>query len=149
MLLRVLEPEWHDEAGPLAVGFEDRGKPYESLSFFVASMATPSHALSELAKYKRAKELCGTKNRQPTPTEMYACGYRVSRTPSRLAIEMIRATAPLGADRQVSIKREGDDEIRVDGHLNLRNARFYAQTLAAESTILSWHETFPAGPASR
>jgi hypothetical protein len=141
VLLRVLEPEWWDESGPLAVGFEDLGKPYESLSFFVARMATPMEGMAQLAIWGRAKKLCGSGRRPPTPEEMYQRGYRVSRTPARFVLEMIEATACEDPGKRVRIKPEADGEIRTDGHINLHNGKHYCQLLAAQSHLLTQDET--------
>ena len=146
MLLRLLEPDQWDETGPLAVGFEDRAKPYESLSFYVETMTTPAQVMRSIAQYGRAKALCKTGKRPPTPEAMYSHGYRLSRTPAGLVLAMVKETASIKLDKQISIKKEGDGDIRNDGHLNLRNGKAYSQTLAANSSLLSMSETFPPEP---
>lgn len=70
VVYRVIDPEHRDEQGPLAVAFEDRDKPYEGQSFFVASAASPEDALNALARFNRAKKVCRVKDRPATPREM-------------------------------------------------------------------------------
>jgi hypothetical protein len=86
---RVIDPEHRDENGPLAIAFQDPGKDYASLSFFVERAATPSDALAILSQFSRAKKLCGTRGTPPSAEQMYDHGYRVARLPAKFILKAI------------------------------------------------------------
>jgi hypothetical protein len=131
---RVIDPEHRDENGPLAIAFEDPGKEYASLSFFVASAAPARYALSSLARFDRAKVVCNTGNAEPSPEQMYNHGYRVARIPASFILKAIESTGSNA--RSVAIKKHGKDDYNNKGHLNLLNGRYYAQTLAGNSGLV-------------
>lgn len=140
VLYRVIDPDHRDQNKVLAAASEDPGKTYESLSLFVARNANPAEALAALAPFKRAKALCGTRKRPPTPREMYEHGYRVVSVPASLILDAIESTQR--APRPLSIQPESGNDFRNDGHLNLLNGRFYSFLLSKNSTLLSEAETF-------
>ena len=54
---RVIDPEHRDENGPMAIEFEDPDRNYESLSFFVASVATPRMARCSREVFPRKRNM--------------------------------------------------------------------------------------------
>ncbi len=136
---RVIDPEHRDEQGPMAIAFEDPGKPYEAQSFFVASVASPEDALNALAGFARAKKICRVTNRPATPREMYANGYRVAAIRAVFILEAVEKTR--GRSNAIEIIPSSGEDFAPNGHLNLRNAKHYGASLAKASTILSEDET--------
>jgi hypothetical protein len=138
---RVIDPEHRDDNGPLAIAFQDPGTEYESLSFFVATVATPCSALSALARFDRAKSFCNTGNSELSPDQMYDVGYRVARIPASFILAAIEATSM--NEKPISIKKHKNDDCNNKGHLNLLNGRFYVQILAKDSglVVLNREET--------
>ena len=131
---RVIDPEHRDDNGPLAIAFQDPDTEYESLSFFVATVATPCFTLSYLARFRRAKSVCNTGDFEPSPGQMYDCGYRIARIPAAFILGAIDSTR--SHERPIAIKKHGNDDYNNKGHLNLLNGRFYAQTLAKRSGLV-------------
>ena len=139
VLYRVIDPEHRDERGPLAIAFEDPGKPYEGQSSFVACEACPLDALNALAKYSRAKKICGVIDRPATPREMYSKGYRVAAIRAELILEAIEKTQ--GSPHPMAIIPATGEDYAIGGHIDLRNAKHYGASLARGSTILTEDET--------
>jgi hypothetical protein len=135
----VIDPEHRDERGPLAIAFEDPGKPYAGQSFFVASEARPSDALNALAGFSRAKKLCGVHGRAVTPEEMYANGYRVAAIRGELILTAIEKTQ--GRPNPLAIIPVSGEDYAANGHIDLQNARHYGASLAKAALILSEDET--------
>jgi hypothetical protein len=128
---RVIDPEHRDENGPQPIAFEDPGKNYSSVSLFVATVATPCDALAAIAPYSRAKTVC-KKATTPTPAEMLERGYRVARIPAAFILQAIAATK--SNQRPLAIAQKNHHDYQENGHLDLHNGKFYAQTLASEKS---------------
>jgi hypothetical protein len=148
-LYRAIDPDHRvpdDLWAVYPVAFEDFGKSYESLSFFVGSKAPPSRALVALAPYRRAKKACKLTDREPTAGEMIAAGYTVARVSASFVLSLI--TESRGGQRPITIKREGNDDYAENGHLNLHNGRFAAQRLAdkANGTVVLSKQEILHGP---
>jgi hypothetical protein len=139
IVYRVIDPEHRDDRGPLAIAFEDPEKPYEGQSFFVASEASPLDALKALAKFSRAKKICGVTDRPATPREMFLHGYRVAAIRAELILDAIESTQ--GRPHPIAIIDSSGDDYAPNGHMDLRNAKHYGASLARGSTILSEDET--------
>ena len=145
LVYRVIDPEHRDERGPLAIAFEDPNKPYEGQSFFVARAARPLDALNALAKFARARKLCGTANRPATPREMYLNGYRIAAIPAAFLLEAIAKTSR--NPQPIAIIAASGEDYGPDGHMDLRNARHYGASLARASTILPEADTLDERPS--
>jgi hypothetical protein len=139
IVYRVIDPEHRDDRGPLAIAFEDPGKSYAGQSFFVASEARPLDALNALAKFARAKKICGVKDRPATPREMYLNGYRVAAIRAELIVEAIESTQE--RPHPIAIIESSGEDYAPGGHMDLRNAKHYGASLARASTILDEDET--------
>jgi hypothetical protein len=139
IVYRVIDPEHLDDRGPLAIAFEDPGKSYECQSFFVASGARPLDALNALARFPRAKKICGVTGRPATPREMYLNGYRVAAIRAELILDAIDGTRE--RPHPITINESSGDDYAPNGHIDLRNAKHYVASLARGSTILSKDET--------
>jgi hypothetical protein len=139
IVYRVIDPEHRDDRGPLAIAFEDPGKPYEGQSFFVAREARPLDALNAPAKFTRAKKICGVTDRPATPGEMYLNGYRVAAIQGEFILDAIEKTR--GRSHPIAIIESSGEDFAPGGHMDLRNAKHYGISLARESMILSEDET--------
>jgi hypothetical protein len=50
-------------------------------SFYLARVVGPRETLASFARFRGVRRQCGTGDRDPTPEEMYAAGYRIVELP--------------------------------------------------------------------
>jgi hypothetical protein len=123
VLLRRLDPQLWDvnqnEAFPDA--FEDPGKNYKELSFYVERcVASPIELLKLSAHYSAVMKSCGTSPDPPTVEQMLLAGYGVARVPASVIKELNLNVKPTS----------GGDEIDELGHVNVVDGRRYGIALA-------------------
>lgn len=109
---------------------------YEKQSFQLASVCHPKQVLEKFAHFKGTRKACKKGDEDPDPTcaEMYDAGYCMAVT----SVEVIRVHLNL------ELVPEADgSEYRNDGHVNVKNAKLKASSLAdpANSRILTREET--------
>lgn len=136
-LYRVIEPPFWDESGIKADAFED---PHltdpETLSFFVAGLATPRNALSVLAIRSKARRDCGTGKVRPTPEQMFQAGYRVAALSAAVILDAIAAP-----DSLISIEEVDGGHVSKKGHLGIYDGRGLSLTFSKSARLLSEQET--------
>ncbi len=109
---------------------------YDKQSFQLARVCHPRQVLEKFAQFKGTRKACNKGDDDPDPTceEMYDAGYRVAVT----SVEVIRVYLNLEF-----VPEADGSEYRNDGHVNVRNAKLKASSLAdpVNSHILTREET--------
>ncbi len=117
ILYRKIDPEhWATQTNSiLPVAFEDPGKPYTNLSFFVKRFMSPEQVLEYFANFSAT--VCATNTPAPVPTRtMYACGYRIAQITTKQIHDMGLSFVP-GKD---------GNEISSKGHVNVADGQKHA-----------------------
>jgi hypothetical protein len=104
---------------------------YPRQSFYLARAVSPAQALASFARFSGVKRQCGTGDREPTPSEMYAAGYRIAEVPYQAFIDL---------KCRVDVDDAGN-EFAPNGHVNIVDAKSYATPLSRCARLLSREET--------
>jgi hypothetical protein len=137
LLYRKVDPDqWDHATGKLfPTAFEDPGKPYTRLSFYVKRCVSSAEAvLARFAKFGATKRACGTTGK-PTTRRMFEVGYRIA----ALRASVIH-------DLGLEFETVDGHEISEDGHTNVLGGQQYAILLFSEASLLDDTETFGPPP---
>src|SRR5438445_6125307 len=83
LLNRRVQPGQCDTDGLHPTAFQHK---YQDLSLFVARITQPAEVLARFARFPAVMRACGTRDRAPTPDEMYEAGYRIAVIPYEVIV---------------------------------------------------------------
>lgn len=131
-LYRKVDPDqWNRETNQLeAVAFQDPGKTYTKLSFFVRRYKTAEQVLDYFAGMTPTKDAVGCEGRAST-RQMYDRGYRIA----EIAASSI---AQLGLQYVSKENRE----IKPTGHVDVADGQNHAVRLLRHARLLTEEEIF-------
>lgn len=131
LLYRKLDPGHWDPTARQAFpeAFQDPGKPYTRLSFYVARVVdSPAAVFRLFGRFGAVKKACGVSS-PPSPAQMCDAGYGMAELPANV----IKA---LGLEVETIDGRQ----INERGHINVIRGQEYAILLYAEARVLERHE---------
>jgi hypothetical protein len=141
VLYRKVDPDHWDSADNTVepAAFQDPGKNYPDLSFFVKRVVgTPDKALDLFTNFPATRNTCGLKpDEKVTPEIMFNRGYRIAEIPASEIVRLGLQFKVIG-EGMVQITSSG----RSVGHVDVVNGKKEAIELSESAKCLTKEETF-------